>query len=188
MKTNYKGIELNMSKEMASRILKSSKLNNYTERKTINALKREEKKISVEKMNGNIKSITINIEWKKSRTWGWCPTASSIIEYEDGSHSYTEEFKASGWGYDKESTVVASLLNDRLKYKLWKYQDSHTQEELDNEYRKSIPYGLRFNKAFSPRFEGGVGMSCYYSIIEFLGGKLNHTSSGKTFDVYTITF
>lgn len=36
-------------------------------------------------------------------------------------------------------------------------------------------------------FEGGVGTSCYYSIAEFIGGKFENISSGKTFDVYQYT-
>lgn len=52
---NYKGIELNMSKEMADRIILNCQKENFTERRTINALKREEKKIAVEKIHTPIK-------------------------------------------------------------------------------------------------------------------------------------
>jgi hypothetical protein len=34
-------------------------------------------------------------------------------------------------------------------------------------------------------FDGGIGTNCYYAISEFIGGKFEHTASGKTFDVYT---
>lgn len=34
---------------------------------------------------------------------------------------------------------------------------------------------------------GGVGTSCYYDIAEFIGGKFEKISSGKTFDVFQYT-
>lgn len=156
-----------------------------SDRKIANRLKKEEAIEIAQKKQKPVKSITVTVEWKKSPTWGNCPTASADINFVDGSFKRTtERYYASGCGYDKESTVVAELLNDYLKYKLWdlegKFDDTMT--------RDIKPYGIRLSFDYSPYFEGGVGMSCYYSIMEFLGGKLTHVASGNKFDVYRIEF
>lgn len=151
----------------------------FTQRQIANRLKKELEKEESEKNQKHVKKMTVTIEWKKSPTWGFCPKAEASIYFEDGSFGKVQGYKASGCGYDKESTVFASICNDVLKYSLW---------NVTEEARKKAPYGVRFNDEYNHYFEGGVGMSCYYNIAEFLGGKLEHTANGKTFDVYTIEF
>lgn len=114
-------------------------------------------------------TITITIEWKKNRNYGLNPHASAEI-ITDKRRS-TKVYKASGCGYDKESTVVADLLND--------------VKELFTIPEGELPYGL--TRGDYP-FCGGVGMSCYYSIMKVLGGKLEHITGTKTVDVWRITF
>ena len=41
---------------------------------------------------------------------------------------------------------------------------------------------------FYPHFNGGVGMSCYYRIAEFLGGKLEQIANAQMYDKYVFTF
>ena len=58
--------------------------------------------------------------------------------------------------------------------------------------RKAAPYGLQHvgkgkDKKYQPYFEGGVGISCYGSIVAFLGGTME-SHSGRTWDCHTIKF
>lgn len=126
----------------------------------------------------DVKQLEIEIEWKKSQTWGNCPSASARWETADGKWHYDDNMAyASGCGYDKESTVVAACCNRILCGMLWRKRGA--EEEA--------PYGVKLNLWF-PYFEGGVGMSCYYRIAEFLGGKLENVASGKNYDKYVFTF
>lgn len=126
----------------------------------------------------DVKRLEIDIEWKKSQTWGNCPRASVRWETADGEWHYDDNMAyASGCGYDKESTVVAACCNRILCGMLWRKRNT----------KKEVPYGVKLNLWF-PYFEGGVGMSCYYRIAEFLGGKLENVDSGKNYDKYVFTF
>ena len=171
-------MEYKMSGAKMNSIVDRLTKQNYTGRQIINRLKKEDTTEQMEKNQKKIKSIEISIEWKKSRTWGNCPRASAKIEFADGSYKYDDGlYYASGCGYDKESTVIADIFNNYLKYTLWEIEGN-----VDKIEKK--PYGIRLNYDYSPCFEGGVGTSCYYSISEFIGGKFTHITSGKTFDVY----
>jgi len=120
-----------------------------------------------------VKSFVITIEWKKSRQWGANPHAYAKVCYADGTQAATKTFKASGCGYCKESTVIADVFNDLLKYKLYALNGS-----------EKLPYGISIRNDYR-WFEGGVGVSCYYRISEFLGGKFAKIASGSSFDVFT---
>lgn len=163
------------------RLLEYYKNQGLTERQIKNRMKKEELKEEEEKNQRKVKEMTINIEWKKSPTWGFCPKAYAKIEYEDG-YGESETHRASGCGYDKESTVIADVFNETLKYKLW---DLAENKDID---RKKVPYGIRLDDEYYHYFEGGVGTSCYYRIVEFLGGEMIHVADGKTFDVYSVRF
>ena len=122
--------------------------------------------------------LEISVEWHKSRTWGNCPTARFHCQFADGTYKSGSE-SCSGCGYDKESTVVATIYNQVLSGMLWRKRNS----------KKKTPYGINRGKGwYFPSFEGGVGMSCYFSITEFLGGKLERTASGSTYDNYVASF
>ena len=86
-------------------------------------------------MSKTSKKIMMTIEWKKNRTWGNCPRIYADVYYHNGSYDQIESY-ASGYGYDKESTVMADIFNCTLKYKLRR-----------NEHRiKESPYGISFIK------------------------------------------
>jgi hypothetical protein len=155
-------------------------------------------KIKKEKNQKPVKQITISIEWKKSHIWNFNPHAAATIQYKDGTYNYLRA-TCSGCGYDKESTVIADILNRCLKYKLWNIKPSvikSWKEAGDSmstwKKRNIIPYGINlYNPEIYRSFEGGVGVSCYLrdnGIIGFLGGKMINTNTGKLFDCYTITF
>lgn len=147
--------------------------------------------IEAEKNQKPVKAITISIEWKKSRMWRNNPHAMAEIEFHDGTFKRLDGFTCSGCGYDKESTVIAAIFNATLKYELYR------------RIRKEKPYGLYYyngkaedkdNYFRTPCYNGGVGTFCYIGDYEgksgvawFIGGKFEHISSGKTFDVYKYT-
>ena len=142
-----------------------------------------------------VKRMVINIEWKKSRTWGNCPRAYAELHFHDGSFHCTEDsYYASGCGYDKESTVIAEIFNDFMKYKLWgKTIEQCRREDYNWREKGGAPYGISAGKYNSSSactdieyryYNGGIGTSCYYAISEFIGGKFSRIASGKTFDVY----
>lgn len=132
-------------------------------------------RIDAEKNQKEVDSITINIEWKKSRMWGHNPKCEASVRFKDGSFEHSPVYTCSGCGYDKESTVIADVFNEYLKYKLHKIGEV-----------KEHPYGMYLRPDWKT-FNGGVGTSCYYRIAEFIGGKFENVGSGKTFDVYKYT-
>jgi hypothetical protein len=101
-----------------------------------------------------------------------CPKATVRVRFKDGSSERAYYGGVTGCGYDKESTIVSDIFNDYLKYKL------HMIGE-----KKEHPYGIYLRSDWKC-FNGGVGMSCYYPISEYIGGKLTRVSSGKTWDSY----
>lgn len=126
----------------------------------------------------DVKRLTISVEWKHSNTWGQNPHAYWNCHFADGSYD-SGHSTCGGCGYDKESTVVAEIFNKVLSGMLWRKRNS----------KKATPYGIYRGKDwYFPRFEGGVGINCYFSITEFLGGTMKRTASGKSYDNYEITF
>jgi hypothetical protein len=140
-----------------------------------------EARINAEKNQKPVKHMTITIEWSKSRTWGMNPHAEARIEHVDGSWSYLTGYTASGCGYDKESTVIAQIFNDTLKYKLWNIETDKLKRD------SGAPYGITMYSPDNRSFSGGIGTSCYYDISEFIGGKFKNTANGKTFGVFEYT-
>ena len=127
----------------------------------------------------------ITIEWKKSSMWGNNPTAEACI--------YGIEVVSSGsiggCGYDKGSTAVAKSLNQSLSFRKLLCEYKNKLENIDICNRECFGYGVSygFTGALIPYFDGGVGTSCYQSIFEKLGYKMEHIARGKAFDVYTIS-
>jgi len=149
---------------------------NKEARKAANDAKKKQLIIDAKKKQKPVKSIKINIEWSKAGN----PTCESWVSYEDGTG---EVFKAraGGWGYCKESTVIAEIFNNCLAYKLFELHDQLIQ------LGEKKPYGISLGYNY-PYFAGGVGTSCYYRITEFIGGTFEKVASGKTFDAFKLTF
>lgn len=51
-----------------------------------------------------LESLSVFIDWKKSRTWGWCPTSDVMISGKRYS------YRAGGCGYDKLSAAVSHAM------------------------------------------------------------------------------
>ena len=121
--------------------------------------------------------ITLEVEWKRSAMWGYNPSVDMRWEDANGNWHYMEKAGcASGWGYDKHSTAVAEALNH---FKNLRYA-------VRNRNFKKAPYGIRkceYNYCF---FEGGVGMSCYPRIFDWLGYDMKCVANGKTYDKWVI--
>jgi len=130
-------------------------------------------KIETEKNQKQVKEITFSIEWSK----GGNPTMLARAYHVDGSTSCVRA-RAGGYGYCKESTVIAEAFNSLLKYKLY---------EMINLPSEHIPYGIYLSRNGYTGYSGGIGVSCYYSISELIGGKFEKLASGKCFDAYKFT-
>lgn len=87
--------------------------------------------------------LEIELEWKNSRTWGYCPVASMRWLDKDGWHYENNFSTASGCGYDKASTVVAECCNAVLSGMLWRKKRT----------KKQIPYGVSIYNTFYPHFK-----------------------------------
>ena len=132
--------------------------------------------------------ISVNVEYKRSATWGWNPTATV---YSDG---WTTG-RASGCGYDKESAAVAEAFNAspavmKLLYTIkeqglaeGKTSDSRTAC-TGHDNRDICGYGAGYSVI--PYFEGGVGVSCFWSILKKAGFE-TACNYGKHENFYTIS-
>lgn len=167
-----------------------------TPRKLKNRIARERAEIEKHKAQKPVKAMTITIEWKRSRMWGSNPTAYAEVSFQDGTYTRSRDYKASGCGYDKESTVIAEAFNEFLRYKLY---EKRAYKKRYPEDSAAHPYGIYYyggeeqqpdERGFisTPRYNGGVGTSCYTGgIAEFIGGTFERIASGKTFDAYRYT-
>ena len=129
-------------------------------------------KLDAAEAAGDVTTINISVEWKKSRTWGANPTATVY-----GSGSYSTGY-ASGCGYDKESAAIASAFNDNPEIMRILYEHA--------EKGGAFPYGVT-SWAGVPSFDGGCGVSVFYNIFDACGYTFRCVAGGKMFNAYTIT-
>lgn len=152
-------------------------------------------KIETQKKQKPVKSLIITIEWHKSKMWGNNPSGSVQVAFKDGTYICQNGYTCSGYGYDKESTVIADIFNDFLRYKLYQ---KHIWKDSINREKTNFPYGVYYYNGETgevyesgyiqkPSFNGGVGTSCYSSISKFIEGKFESVATGKTFDVFKYT-
>lgn len=117
-------------------------------------------------------AVSIVVEWHKSQTWGMNPRARVAAE------RVATYGSASGCGYDKLSAAIASAFNQNPEILKILYDHAEAGGVL--------PYGVS-TFAGLPSFDGGCGVSCFYSIFEACGYTFRQVASGKMFDVYEIT-
>ena len=137
-------------------------------------------------------NINICVEWAKSRTWGYNPTAEIWVN--DGL-GYTKG-SASGCGYDKGSAAIASAVYNRASIVkiLCELKEKALRKERTIDKSKSACTGIDNRNAVGygsgcgviPRLEGGVGTSCFLSIFRSAGYKVTE-QHGKMSDFYSIT-
>lgn len=120
----------------------------------------------------DVEKIYISVEWKRSRVWGYNPTATVR------GYSEVSEDSASGCGYDKESAAIAGAFNKNPEVMRILYNHA--------EAGGAFPYGVNV-WAGMPYFDGGCGASVFYKIFEACGFKFEEVASGKLFNAYIIT-
>jgi hypothetical protein len=171
---------------MKTRLTQEQKEANKLARKQAKEHAKEIDRINSEKNQPEISEITFTIEWRKSRMYGNNPHLTARVHFKDGKY-VSKNYTCSGYGYDKESTVIAQAFNDFLKYKLWKLTPEQLKGGNGSLDKGSAPYGIHIYSENRPHFGGGIGVGCYYEIAKYIGGKFEHTAWGSTFDVYKYT-
>ena len=146
--------------------------------------KRTEKELNrietVKNANDIIQSISINVEWVRSSTWGYNPHATIYTN-----NGNATEGRASGCGYDKESAAVAEALNknNNILKLLYTFKNKKmTAKKINN--HDLLGYGSGYGVL--PYFEGGVGMSSLVNIFKKLGYTIQEHHTNRS-DFYTIT-
>lgn len=135
-------------------------------------------RIMQHKAQNKVKSIIIRIDWTRG-TYGNTPHARANVCFKDGTSGSFNGYTAGGCGYDKESTVIAAIFNDFLRYKIYRKRAGETPYGIYN--RQNMPdWNI-------PSFNGGVGTSCYYSIADYIGGQFKNVESGKRYDIFKYT-
>lgn len=133
-----------------------------------------------------VDSISISIDWVRSNTWGHNPHAM----VDDGYNRYYG--KASGCGYDKASAAVAEALNQSVhilkalcvlkESALMEGKSDISDTSCTGRHNENVcGYGAGHYPI--PEFEGGVGMSCFESILKKCGFECTY-NGGKTWDCY----
>jgi hypothetical protein len=151
-------------------------------RKQLREEAKRQKKIEAIKNQPKLESLTITIEWKKSRVWGYNPHATGEAITTDGRRQVGTA-KASGCGYCKRSTVIADLFNQFLSHKLF-------DQEVLKRLEVQKPYGIYIqplNSKWLPYFMGGIGEGCYRQISEVIGGKWECLAYTDSVNVYRYT-
>lgn len=132
--------------------------------------------------------LSISVDWVRSHTGGYNPHAEAM------SNAGIFVGTASGCGYDKESAAVARVLNqcDSILQILYTYKENALAAgESDEDKMAScgrsngsiIGYGAGYGAI--PYFEGGVGVSCFWSILKKCGFEVRG-HHGKYSNFYTI--
>lgn len=124
----------------------------------------------------NIDFISISVEWHKSSVWGYNPS----VEVRTNNGIFYGS--ASGCGYDKESSAIATALNSDYSCKKILYLMKNKGMTKDKqESRNILGYGSGYGVL--PYFEGGVGFGCFESILKKAGFKCSQ-NHGKMYDSY----
>lgn len=116
-------------------------------------------------------SVNISVEFSTSRIWGYIPHAT-VTGYQ-----FRTMAKASGCGYDKESAAIASAFNDNPE--IMKILYNHAEQG------EAFPYSVH-TFAGVPCFDGGCGVSCFYSVFAACGYEFEQVANGRTFNAYTL--
>lgn len=161
-------------------------LKNYLTARKAKAIDKEIEKdllhLQTVEQAADLESITVSVEWKKSRMWGSNPTADARVCDKEYGHNYSSG-SIGGCGYDKCSTAVANAINQSNSFLKAMYQLK--EQNVSKKNHELFGYGSGYG--ILPRLEGGVGVSCYPRIFETIGFKFQTTASGKSFDVYTVS-
>ena len=138
----------------------------------------------------DLESVSICVEWKRSRMWGMNPTATCITNEPD---IFTGH--ASGCGYDKRSAAIADALNASPAVLKMLYTAAEAALAAGQTFTRnndscvSWRYVLGYGSGYSilPYFESGVGVSAFETIFRNCGYALRCSFEHRNFDSYTVT-
>ena len=167
---------------MTTTIENDTKKQRAEERKAVREAVKFQKEVDEVKAQPKLESLTITIEWKKSKTWGMNPHATGEAITKDG-FRLVGTATASGCGYCKRSTVIADLFNQFLRHKLY-------DQKILNRFGFGRPYGISLPKEgekWLHCFEGGIGEGCYSKIAEAIGGTWERITHTDSVEVYRYT-
>ena len=130
----------------------------------------------------DITTISTVIEWKRNKTWGYNPHATTTTD-----NGTTTTGTASGCGYDKRTAAWGESLNDNpaIMKILYKAEEKRLSKRDKPSRRDFIGYGSGYGVL--PYFEGGVGESSFRRIFENLGFLFSQTVCTNSVDAYTMT-
>lgn len=121
--------------------------------------------------------IIIDMTWRKS-IYGWCSRAEMRYFDAKGWHYIENAAFAGGYGYDKTSTILAECLNTFSALR-WSLRKKNYNKKPYGVYKSEYKDGMFF--------DGGIGESSYYDIALWMGYKMEHVASGKTYDKFIFT-
>lgn len=136
-----------------------------------------------------LQSLTISIEWHRSRTWGYNPEATAT------SDTRRTFGRASGCGYDKGSAAVADALNQNPQTLRFLFERAEAAlAEGANPHDKKACTGycwngvLGYGSGYSvlPYFEGGVGITSTLDLFTRGGCAVDAVGGGRLFECYTV--
>lgn len=157
----------------------------HAKKEALKSLNKDLNKILAVEEAKSVYSVDIYIDWKKSQTWGWCPRAYIQVYSLDNNknHDYEQlEGYASGCGYDKLSSSIASALNGsnaalKLLYEAEEKRLRNIKKGNNQTRRDFIGYGSGYG--VMPYFEGGVGFESQYTIFKKLGYNIKITRDNQ---------
>lgn len=137
----------------------------------------------------DLEIVSVYVDFIKSSTWGYNPKAKTY------SNNKSCTGFASGCGYDKESAAVAEAFNNdfSLLKVLYTLKENGLKDGLSDksksactgvDNRNIVGYGAGYSVL--PYFEGGVGVGCFWRILEKAGYKVKATY-GRNENTYIIT-
>lgn len=144
----------------------------------------------------DLESVSISVEWKRSSTWGYNPTAEIVVYAGGQQKRYAGT--ASGCGYDKRTAAIGAALNQSASIKKMLYTAKEKalasmSAEAAEAAKKGYVFGCESNRDFIhygagygvlPYFEGGVGISSFYGVFESCGYKCTAQHETKRTDYY----
>lgn len=152
-------------------------------------IERQVKRIQTVMNAGDLISVKVSIEWKRSKMWGYNPTAeawSSFIDKNGNRNSnYAKSGSIGGCGYDKKSTAVAEVLNQFNEVLKPLYEIKNLDSNINGKNREVLGYGSGYG--ILPNIEGAVGVECYNPIFNKAGFEFKTVASGSAYDVFEIT-
>lgn len=184
--------EIRLKKELDAAIARCMEQEKFLRKWEAQELKRLE---TADKA-GALHSITIKVNWKKSRIWGMNPNAEAWVYSKDAEGNMLRDGilkgHASGCGYDKLSAAVSEALASNPAMDRYCIEHSSLWELYAVEGRKEVPhfsFGGKGMTTFEEIFKGTYPKENGYNLVPHKGCPMWNISymSGEAFDGWEIT-